>query len=217
MEKAITDLAEQNKQLMPSKIIMQERLERQQKGKKGSDYERFIKLTPPEFSGTTKPEEAKGWVRRMDSIFAVMGATEDQKVNLATFMLKNEASYWWDMTKHLLLTPGEKEVIFWNPFVKAFYEKYFPLIYRKEKEREFILLKQDRMSVANYEVKFTALSRFAPKFVQNEEDKCTKFQDGLEAAIKFRVSFFEETNYNRLVNKAMIAEKDVKELQERRE
>ncbi|XP_059650761.1 uncharacterized protein LOC132296592 [Cornus florida] len=152
----------------------------------------------------------------MESIFAVIGAAEDQKVNLATFMFKNEASYWWDTTKHLLLTPGEKEVIFGNPFVKAFYEKYFPPIYRKEKEREFILLKQDRMSVVDYEVKFTALSRFAPKFVQNEEDKCTKFQDGLEATIKSRVSVFEETDYNRLVNIAMIAERDVKELQERR-
>ncbi|XP_059638925.1 uncharacterized protein LOC132281219 [Cornus florida] len=146
-----------------------------------------------------------------------MGAAEDQKVNLATFMFKNETSYWWDTTKHLLLIPGEKEVILWDPFVKAFYEKYFPPIYRKEKEREFILLKQNRMSVVDYEVKFTALSRFAPKFVQNEEDKCTKFQDGLETAIKSRVSVFEETDYNRLVNKAMIAERDVKELQERKE
>ncbi|XP_059659237.1 uncharacterized protein LOC132306058 [Cornus florida] len=195
---------------------MQERLERQQKGKKDSDYERFIKLTPPEFSGTTKPEEAEGWVRRMESIFAVMGTVEDQKINLATFMLKNKASYWWDTTKHLLLTLGEKEMIFWNPFVKAFYEKYSPPIYKKEKEREFILLKQDKMSVADYEVKFTALSRFAPKLVQNEEEKYTKFQDGLEAVIKFRVSVFEEINYNRLVNKAMIAERDVKELQKKK-
>ncbi|XP_059669046.1 uncharacterized protein LOC132314168 [Cornus florida] len=146
-----------------------------------------------------------------------MGAAEDQKVNLATFTLKNDASYWWDTTKHLFLTPREKEVIFWNPFIKAFYEKYFPPIYRKEKEGEFILLKQHRISVTDYEVKFAALSRFAPEFVQNEEDKCTKFQDWLEAAIKFRVSVFEETNYNRLVNKAMIAERDVKESQERRE
>ncbi|XP_059654941.1 uncharacterized protein LOC132301729 [Cornus florida] len=130
MEKMITDLAEQNKQFMASQMMIQERLERQQKGKKDSDYERFIKLTPPEFSGTTKPEEAEGWVRRMESIFAVIGAAEDQK---------------------------------------------------------------------------------------NEEDKCTKFQDGLEAAIKSRVSVFEEIDYNRLVNKAMIAERDVKELQERRE
>ncbi|XP_059645117.1 uncharacterized protein LOC132286748 [Cornus florida] len=175
IEKAITDLAEQNKQFMASQIIIQERLERQQNEKKGSDYESFIKLTPREFSGTTKLEEAEGWVRRIESIFVVMGATEDQKVNLATFMLKNEASYWWDTTKHLLLTPGEKKAIFWNPFVKSFYEKYFPLIHRKEKEREFILLKQDRMSVDDYKVKFTALSRFAHKFVQNEEDKCKKF------------------------------------------
>ncbi|XP_059635296.1 uncharacterized protein LOC132277458 [Cornus florida] len=73
------------------------------------------------------------------------------------------------------------------------------------------------MSVADYEVKFIALSRFAPKFVQNAEDKCTKFQDGLGAAIKSRVFMFEEIDYNRLVNKAMIAERDVKELQEKRE
>ncbi|XP_059669044.1 uncharacterized protein LOC132314166 [Cornus florida] len=105
--------------------------------------------------------------------------------------------------------------MFWN-FLLVSKNTVMP-VKLKEKEREFILLKQDTISVTDYEVKFAALSRFAPKFVQNEEDKCTKFQDWLEAAIKFKVSVFEETNYNRLVNKAMIAERDVKELQERRE
>ncbi|XP_059663911.1 uncharacterized protein LOC132309639 [Cornus florida] len=65
------------------------------------------------------------------------------------------------------------------------------------------------MSVTDYEVKFTALSRFAPKFVQNEEDKCTKFQDGLEVAIKSRVSVFEETNYNRLVQERRNNSKEI--------
>lgn len=35
------------------------------------------------------------------------------------------------------------------------------------------------MSVFEYEHKFNELSRFAPKLVTTEEDKCTRFEEGL--------------------------------------
>ncbi|XP_059626960.1 uncharacterized protein LOC132269722 [Cornus florida] len=192
-----------------SYVLVEAKVEQSVQGNMGREQEQLNDLQKMEHY---KTEEAEGWVRKMEFIFAIMNASEDKKVNLATFMFKDEASYWWETTKHLLHTLGEREVIFWNPFVKAFYEKYFPPVYRKQMERKFILLAQDKMSVADYEAKFTALLRFAPKFVQDEEDKCMRFQDGLEAAVKSRVSIFEEKNYNKLVNKAMIAGKDVKEL-----
>ena len=34
-------------------------------------------------------------------------------------MLKAEAKYWWDATKHWLITLGGGNVISWNAFVKA--------------------------------------------------------------------------------------------------
>ena len=52
-------------------------------------------------------------------------------------MLKGEAKYWWESSKHLLLTPEGGEVITWDSFIKVLYEKYFPRMYRKQKEREF--------------------------------------------------------------------------------
>ena len=127
-------MAKQQAKSYESQDMTQARQVVQQDGKKVSAYGKFIKLSPPVFSITTRPTEVKGWIRRMESIFVVMGASEEQKVNLATFMLNNEACYWWETAKHLLVTLGDREVILWNPFVNAFNEKYFPLMYRKQKE-----------------------------------------------------------------------------------
>ena len=58
--------------------------------------------------------------------------------------------------------------------------KYFPNSVRRQKMGEFIRLKQGNMTVAQYEVKFTELSRFAPHLITTEVDKAMKFQDGLK-------------------------------------
>lgn len=47
-------------------------------------------------------------------------------------------------------------------FRKEFLEKYFPEEVRGKKEIEFLKLKQENMTVAEYAAKFEALVKFCP-------------------------------------------------------
>lgn len=49
--------------------------------------ERFWHIGPPGFHGTSNPMEAEDWLMRIKKIFKVLNCLEDQKVNLATFVL----------------------------------------------------------------------------------------------------------------------------------
>lgn len=44
-------------------------------------------------------------------------------------------------------------------------------------------LVQDDMTIAEYEKKFTKLSKYALAFVIDETDKCKRFKDGLRTKI----------------------------------
>ena len=170
-------------------------------------HEKFLTLNPPKYSGSVEPTEDDIWVRDLETIFAVMKVPDIQKVNIVVFKLKGEAKYWWEASNHLVPRMEGSDVITWAEFIKALYVKYFPKVYRREKLREFINLTQRKMSVREYDAKFTALSRFATKYVQNEGDKCSKFQDGLIWPIQNRVATYELEDYASLLNKSMIAER----------
>ncbi|XP_028071133.1 uncharacterized protein LOC114273529 isoform X2 [Camellia sinensis] len=173
--------------------------------------ERFKKLGAPSFSGSPNPMEAEAWLRRVEQIFSVMEVSDEQRVALASFMLVEEAEYWWEATQRLLTASGTGGLT-WNQFTKVFNDKYFPATYRYEKEREFLRLEQGDLTVAQYEAKFISLSRFAPSFVDDEEVKCRRFTDGLDLDIKSRIRVLGITNYSTLVDKALTAEKDVIEM-----
>ena len=54
-------------------------------------HEQFMKLNPHEFVGVIDPLVAEEWLKKLDAIFEVMEVIEEQKLSLATFMLKGEA------------------------------------------------------------------------------------------------------------------------------
>ncbi|PKI68249.1 hypothetical protein CRG98_011385 [Punica granatum] len=173
-------------------------------------YERFRKYGPPSFSGSADPIEAENLIAGMERIFSVMEVSDTQRVALATFMLEGDAQYWWEATQRRL-DPNSSHVITWVEFTQAFYNKYFPASFRRAKEREFLNLKQGDLSVAEYEVKFTKLSRFTPTLVSDEASKCSRFLDGLNLNIRSRVSVLEIPLFADLYNKAIIAEGDLQE------
>ena len=70
-------------------------------------YEQFMKLNPPEFVGATNPIMAEEWLKKLGAIFEVMEVTEEQKLTLATFMLKGEARNWWEAMRRML-QPGAR-------------------------------------------------------------------------------------------------------------
>ena len=71
--------------------------------------------------------------------------------------------------------------------------------------------------MAQYEAKFTELSRFVPQLIATEEEKSLKFQDGLKPYLKNKISILKLSVYSEVVDRALIAEKDNEELHQYRE
>ena len=171
-------------------------------------------MGPPYFSGATDPTEAEAWILKMEKFFGVIDCSEEQKASYAAFMLNKEADHWWRMTRRLLEDQGP---ITWRQFREAFYKKYFPDSVRRQKVGEFIRLEQGDMTVAQYEAKFTELSRFSPQLIATEEEKALKFQDGLKPYLKNKISIMKLGVYSEVVDRALIAEKDNEELHQYKE
>jgi len=56
-------------------------------------------------------------------------------------------------------------------------EKVYPVVVRKQKEKEFMELKMSgNMTVTQYASKFTELSRFFPEFVSSKTLKMRRFE-----------------------------------------
>ncbi|MCI22171.1 hypothetical protein A2U01_0043347, partial [Trifolium medium] len=69
-----------------------------------------------------------------------MGCSEENKVTLGTYMLREEANHWWKNARQRLGVGGV--VITWERFKREFLIKYFPADVRNRKVVEFMELKQ---------------------------------------------------------------------------
>ncbi|XP_028073412.1 uncharacterized protein LOC114275560 [Camellia sinensis] len=130
-------------------------------------------MKPPQFHGGLDPLKSKAWVLGIEKLFEIFPCLETQKVLLATFTLEDKARRWW-----MLMHESNKD-IGWARFLEIFYDKYFPQCVRDRKVSEFMGLKQDGMTLAEYEDKFIELPRFAPHTVDTDYKKVRHFEGGL--------------------------------------
>ncbi|XP_058216770.1 uncharacterized protein LOC131327641 [Rhododendron vialii] len=139
----------------------------------------FCKRRPPTFHGDTNPVVAETWLNEVKMILRTLGITQNgDRVALATYQLKGEARYWWDLMEatHAVATMTFTE------FDTLFLNKYFPTPLRLAKEQEFLNLKQGTMTVTQYAAKFEELSRYAPTAIATEDKKARRFEWGLTTA-----------------------------------
>src|SRR5688572_4751983 len=101
-----------------------------------------------------------------------MGVTSEEKAELAAYQLKGVAQIWFEQWKELR---GINAFPSWDEFKTAFLDHFFPLKLREAKMREFIKLRQGGMSVREYSLKFTKLSKYATTIVANPRDKMSQF------------------------------------------
>lgn len=165
-------------------------------------FKAFKSIQPPEFKGFGEPVEARSWLKEMEKSFKIIGVEEGQKTIFATYLLKEEANYWWE-SKEAMEPAG---IVTWERFTELFLEKYFPEHMESKMEIKFLELKQNNRTVAEYEKEFTELSRFVPHFVDTDKKKARRFQHGLKPWIQTRVAAFELTEYVKVVNKAEVIE-----------
>ena len=159
-------------------------------------------MNPLEFKGTADPVEAQAWLKEMEKAFDLVGVEDNQKCKFVSYYLKSEANYWWESVKAL----EEVEAVTWERFTESFLEKYFPRYMQNQMELKFFELKQDNSSVIEYERKFTELARFVPEYVNTDEKRAKRFQQGLKSWITSNVAMFELSTYATVVQKSMIIE-----------
>ena len=79
---------------------------------------------------------------------------------------------------------------------------------------EFQELRQGRMSVSQYDIKFTQLSRYAIGLVREEADRMERFFKGLRPKIRSKLIPFQLKVFVQAVEKALEVERDILEDQE---
>ncbi|KAK2986322.1 hypothetical protein RJ640_028980 [Escallonia rubra] len=102
-------------------------------------------------------------------------------------------------------------------FKSIFFEKYFPHNVKDQKEEEFLKLEQGDMIVAQYEAKFTSLSRYAPHLVDIENRKARRFEKGLKRDIKNKLLALKLSTYANVTERAEILDADYEEFQKEKE
>ncbi|XP_073024268.1 uncharacterized protein [Primulina eburnea] len=62
-------------------------------------YERFLKMNPPEFDGSTDSMVALKWFKAVKAFYDYLQLDDKDRVTCAIFLLTKTARIWWDATK----------------------------------------------------------------------------------------------------------------------
>ncbi|KAA3488301.1 DNA-dependent protein kinase catalytic subunit [Gossypium australe] len=125
----------------------------------------------------------------------------DDDPERAEFWLENtinSAYQWWNT----LVSVVPRERITWEFFQEEFRKKYISQKFVDQKRKEFLELKQGRMTVTGYEREFMRLSKNARECVSTEVIMCKRFEDGLNEDIRLLVGILEIRKFVVLVERA---------------
>ena len=175
---------------------------------RSKDIKELRQLEAADFHGTTDPAEAETWLKRTERIFRLMRCTVKDQLDFAVSLLQGDTYDWWETV------PGATEqppILTYDDFLREFRDRYMPEIYRDDKQREFLQLRQRTMTVAEYEVRFTQLSHYALVLVATEKDKCRRFEVGLNYEIWSKLTPTDLRSYQDLRAAAIRAERLMKE------
>ncbi|XP_012451939.1 uncharacterized protein LOC105774125 [Gossypium raimondii] len=152
-------------------------------------------------------EKAELWLENSIRVFDELSCTPEECLKCAISLLKDSAYRWWKT----LVSVVPKERVTWDFFQEEFRKKYISQWFIDKKRKEFLELKQGQMSVAEYEIEFVRLSKYAQECVPTEAIMCKRFEDGLNEDIRMFVGMLELKEFVVLVDRACKAEELNKE------
>ncbi|XP_075494726.1 uncharacterized protein LOC142532291 [Primulina tabacum] len=171
-------------------------------------YDRFRRLIPPEFMGSTDPAVAEEWIKSLESIFSYLHMEDADKATCAIFLLTKHARIWWESAR-VALPVGP---LTWGTFKTVFYNKYFSKDVRAKKASDFLNLKQGTMSMTEYIQQFEAGVQYVPYIAQDDTSKGEHFMRGLRSEIKRDVRMSKVATYGEIVERALMAEQDEQDI-----
>ncbi|XP_060210481.1 uncharacterized protein LOC132637409 [Lycium barbarum] len=106
-----------------------------------------------------------------------MHASDTESVELASYRLWDMAAVWYESWRRSRGQNAPPAV--WFEFTRAFLAHYLPAEIRRARVDEFLLLRQNNMSIREYSLKFNSLARYAQAIVAEMEDRVHRFVTGL--------------------------------------
>ncbi|XP_069143486.1 uncharacterized protein [Solanum lycopersicum] len=114
-------------------------------------------------------EDPQEFLDGVYKVLSAMGVISREKEELASYKIREVSQVWYTQWKDN--SSVESGPIECKEFKEAFLGKYFPRERRQVKVDEFINLKQGNMSVEEYSLMFSMLSRYAPSLVYNPREE----------------------------------------------
>ncbi|XP_070004547.1 uncharacterized protein [Nicotiana sylvestris] len=142
--------------------------------------ERYKKYKLPIFSGLAS-EDTQGILEECHRILRSMGITELGGVSFTAFQLRG-AAYQWCRT-YELDSPTEVASLLWTQFSDMFLREYVPQSLRDAWRVEFEQLRQVTITVSEYSIHFSDLSKHAPALVSIVRERVRRFIKGLIPSI----------------------------------
>ncbi|XP_073278329.1 uncharacterized protein [Primulina huaijiensis] len=175
--------------------------------------EQFMKMRPKEFSGTTDPLVAEGWIKSLEVIFEFMGLEDGDRVRCATYLFGGDTHLWWEGATVAL----DMATLSWARFTEVFYSKYFTDEVRSRLTREFMTLRQGDTTVTEFIRKFERGCHFVPLIANDAGAKLRHLMDGLRPILRRDVRVADPTTYDVAVSRAPAAEQDQNDIERDRQ
>ena len=115
-------------------------------------------------------------------MFSAMRLISREKAELASYQLRDVSQIWYSQWKDNRLE--ESFPIELEEFKEDFLSKYFSRERREVRVEDFTNLKKRNMSVEEYSLKFSMLSRYAPSLVSNPRDEMSHFVTGVADLVR---------------------------------
>ena len=203
----------QHQQLLVTLLAQQQQQQQAPQQPPQANLGEFMKTKPPEFEGSGDPLEADDWLKDIEKKLRAASVSTADKVKFAAHQLKGVAADWWD---NYCAAKEDPEEIAWTEFAEAFRTAHIPAGIMELKRKEFLDLKQDKMTVTEYLSRFTQLARYGKRDVASEEDKISRFHDGLTGGLQNMLVAHTFSTFQDLVNKAILQENSRRQLKEER-
>ncbi|XP_073056891.1 uncharacterized protein [Primulina eburnea] len=140
--------------------------------------------------------------------FRYLNMGDADRVRCTTYLLRDDASLWWEGVEHGV----NLATITWPQFKDIFYEKYFTADARGRLKREFMSLRQGDLSVADYVKKFDRGCHFVPLIARDPAEKLRHFMDGLRPTLRNNVMMMNPVDYAAATAYAFRSEQSLREI-----
>ena len=148
-------------------------------------------------------DKAEFWLEKLERALDEVRCPMDQKATCAVSLLQGATYDWW---KLVLRNPLLPDPITWDYFVTEFNMKYVTDDYKESKWKQFLTLRQGKLTVAEYKKEFSRLSKYASESVLMEKFRCRQFEEGLHESIKWYITVvtsLQVVNFYQLVQAAI--------------